>query len=143
MHPDKMMGRVSERRVTIDERWWVAMKLALWRSKVAWEIVSTQAEAILSDCVHAPGCEGKDAEREPCNQDCPDRERRLSALVILNAARQFAPIDAKKAAEAPYIAPSREYFSAVIAELVVCQSQLEACTPPPPPGKSVLPEGKV
>jgi hypothetical protein len=140
MHPDKMMGLVPEKRVTIDERWFSALKLAVWRSHVAWNIVTKQAEQILARCAHVPFCEGKKSETEPCHPDCPDRETRLSSLVILNAARQFAPIDAKKVADAPYLAPSREYFSEILSALVVAQAQLEACTPPPPPENPSLEE---
>ena len=58
---------------------------------------------------------------KPIRSGCPDREKRLSALVILNAARQLAPVDARKPADAPYFAPSREYFSETLATLSACQ----------------------
>lgn len=56
---------------------------------------------------------------------CPDREKRLSALVILNAARQFAEIDARQPAEGHYFAPSREHYSAVMSELGATQIALD------------------
>jgi hypothetical protein len=154
MHPHKMMGYEvpGDQKVPVPIRDWNAMKLALWRSKVAWEIAMRQAIEILGRCDHAEGCPGKDDEGEPCLLDrystekdgtqvliergCPDRELRMSALVILNAGRQFAPVDARRPADAPYFAPSREYFSEVMASLVSAQTELEALraklgTPPP------------
>jgi hypothetical protein len=137
MHPAKMMGFVDDKKkVSVDERWWAAAKLALWRQKVAWTIVQRQAESILAGCRHEAGCEGQTNESASCRPGCPDLEARLSALVIVNAARQFSPIDARKLAEAPYTAPSREYFSEVVAELVACQAELEALKAPP---QSTLP----
>jgi len=56
---------------------------------------------------------------------CPDRETRASALVILGAARMFAPIDARQLAREPYFAPSREFFSEVMSELAAAQAELE------------------
>jgi len=53
----------------------------------------------------------------PPELGCPDREKRISILVILNCAREFAAIDARKPADGRYFAPSREYFSKVVAEL--------------------------
>ena len=120
-----MMGRDPPKKVSIDERIWFATKLALWRSKVAWDIAVKEAAAIVARCRHANGCEGAAAETEPCRADCPDREVRMSALVVLNAARQFAPASATRPANQPYSPPSREYFSDVIAELVACQGELE------------------
>lgn len=123
----KMMGfdTPGDQRVPVPVRDWNAMRLALWRSKVSWDIVVQAAAELVERCAHMEGCPGKSVETEPCLQDCPDRELRMSALVILNAARQFAPADARKPADAPYYAPSREYFSEVLAELVVAQTELE------------------
>lgn len=56
---------------------------------------------------------------------CPDREVRMSALVILTAARQSAPVDAPKPSDEPYFAPSREYFSEVLSSLAVAQIEIE------------------
>jgi len=126
--PQKMMGFQTEadRRVTIPVRHWDAAKLALWRSRMAWQIAEHAAAELLAHCKHVDDCLGKESETEPCASNCPDRETRLSALVILNAARQFAPVDARKPAEAPYFAPTREYFSEVLAELLTAQTELEA-----------------
>ena len=120
-----MMGKDLERKVQIDARVWFAAKLALWRSKVAWEIAVKQAAEIVARCRHADGCDAAAQEGEPCLPTCPDREVRMSALVVLNAARQFAPPSASKLADQPYISPSREYFSGVVAELGACQAELE------------------
>ena len=125
---DKLMGLITpgDEKVPVPVRHWDGMKRALWRSKFAWEIVQREATALLARCAHMEGCAGKADETAPCLVDCPDRELRMSALVILNAARQFAPVDARRAAEGPYYAPSREHFSEVIAELGACQTELIA-----------------
>jgi len=139
----KMLGLETDadRKVTLPVRYWEALKLALWRSRVSWDAVLPQARLILEQCAHAPGCAGFESDQESCGPDCPDRELRLSALVILAASKQFGPVDARRPADAPYIAPSRELFSEVLAALVVAQAELEALhaqghtvTPPPQGG---------
>jgi hypothetical protein len=124
----KMGGWESpdDKEVKIKVGHWNALKLALWRSKYAWDLALKQAELIEETCKHAPGCPAVDDETAICLAECPDREIRMSALVILNAARQFAPIDARQLAKQPYFAPSREHFSEVIAELGMAQAELEA-----------------
>ena len=125
---DELMGLVTpgDQKVMVHARHWDAQKRALWRSKYAWDIAMKEATNLLGRCAHMTGCEGTTVETAPCLLDCPDRELRLAALVILNAARQFAPIDARAAANAPYYVPSREHFSEVLAELGACQAELIA-----------------
>jgi hypothetical protein len=136
----------ADRKVTIPIRHWEAMRLALWRSKVAWEAVLPQARLILDQCGHADGCPGITSESEPCGPDCPDRERRLSVLVIMAAAKQFAPLDARRPADGVrYIAPSRERFSEVLAELAAAQLELDVLhargyTETPPPHSDAPPQ---
>jgi hypothetical protein len=127
----KMVGLVipGDEKVPVPVRDWDGMRRQLWRSKASWEIAQKEATNLLAQCAHMEGCAGKTIETAPCLVDCPDRELRMSALVILNAARQFAPIDARRLAEGPYYAPSREHFSEVLAELAVCQVSLEAIDP--------------
>ena len=126
----------GDERVMVTAREWNAMKLALWRSHVAWEIVQKQATEIVASAKHVIGCAGSTSNTEPCAQGCPDRETRMSALVILGAARQSAPAIVHKPADAPYFAPSREYFSEVTAALAVAEAELAVLrgkerTPPP------------
>ena len=125
MQAQKMMGFESpgDQRVPISVRDWNALRLALWRSKAAWEIATRAASAIVDRCKHTSGCPAEQVESEPCLPDCPDREMRMDALVVLGAARMFAPIDARRAAADPYMAPSREYFSEMIAELASAQAE--------------------
>jgi len=107
--------------------------------------VLPQARLLLEGCGHAPGCPGLGSDFEPCGPDCPDRERRLSVLVILAACRRFGPVEARRPADAPYIAPSRERFSEVLAALTVAEAELEALhahghvETPPPQGDSLPP----
>lgn len=135
----QLMGIAPEREVPVKVRVYSGMKLALWRSKVGWEIAQKQATEILTTHAvrHAAGCPAAADEAEPCLEACPDREVRMSALVILSAARQHAPVSASKLAEQPYMMPSREFVSALVAELAACQAELEtlrgsAVTAPPP-----------
>lgn len=137
--PHKLMGfeAPGDGKVPIPIRNWNAMKLALWRSRVGWEIVERQAIEILERCKHLDDCDGATTATEPCiaskfdkdgtetSPGCPDRELRMSALVMLNAARMLMPADARKPANEPYLPPSREFFSEVIAELAVAQAELE------------------
>lgn len=126
--PRKMMGFdvPGDQKVTIQVRAWSAVKLALWRSRNGWEIALRAAVDIVQRCEHAEGCPGEANETEPCLPACRDREQRMSALVVLNAARMFAPVDVRKPANEPYSAPSREYFSEIIGELLAAQAELEA-----------------
>ena len=127
MKPEEAQGfeTPDDKKVPITVREWNAMKLALWRSKGAWETVVREANAILAASFHEEGCPAMASETAACLPGCRDREKRLSALVILNSARQFAPVNARKMAEGPYFAPSREHFSAVIAELATLQIEVE------------------
>jgi hypothetical protein len=121
-----MLGLDPEPQVKVGARVWFGQKLALWRSKVGWDIAVKQAAEIVLRCRHAGGCPGAKDEHAPCVAECPDREIRMSALVVLNAARQFAPPIASKLANQPYVAPTREYFSEVVADLAACQAELAA-----------------
>jgi len=113
------------------------MKRAIWRSKSLAEITEREALLILGKCSHLEGCPGAQSETEPCfgavrfgveepELGCPDRELRMSALVILTAARQLAPVSARRPADEPYFAPSREYFSDVLATLASAQAENDA-----------------
>jgi hypothetical protein len=133
-----MLGLDPEPRTLVDNRVWFGQKLALWYSKVAWDIAVKQAAEIVARCRHAEGCAGKSDESEPCPEGCPDREIRMSAMVILSAGRQFAPPNATRPANQSYVMPNREYFSSIVAELAACQAELETLrgtvvTMPPPP----------
>jgi hypothetical protein len=128
----------GDQKVPVPVRDWNALKLGLWRSKTALDIVKREALEILDRCSHLEGCPGAQVETEPCfaptfdregktvQLGCPDRELRMSALVILNAARQLAPIDPRRLANEPYYAPSREYFSEVLSTLAATLAELEA-----------------
>jgi len=167
MDPKQLMGfeTPGDQKVSVTVRDWEAMRRAIWRSAIAWEIVVHEADEILDRCKHVEGCPGIESETEACLQDkygrpqtshgklrafllvcwavlvalfvkrpvsdtapqviishgCPDREIRMSALVILNAARQHSPTDATKPSDGPYFAPSREYFSEVLSSLHAAQ----------------------
>ena len=143
MEAAKLMGfeTPGDQKVPVTVRDWNAQKLALWRSRGLSEIALREAEEIIARCRHLPGCLGAEEESAPClattyakveggdesevvTEGCPDREIRMSALVILNAARQLSPEDARMPRE-PYFAPSREYYSEVIATLGATQIENE------------------
>lgn len=135
MENARLMGYETDldKKVPVSVRDWNAQKLALWRSRGFSEIVVREAEGILERCAHLEGCPGATDEKQPCLSPrfvkdkesgaevrvdgCSDREQRASALVILNAARQMAPADARRPTDQPFIAPSREYYSEVLAAL--------------------------
>lgn len=150
----------GDQKIGVTIRNWIGLQLALWRSKVSWDIAHRAAQEIVDRCEHVDGCPGLEDESAPCISDryeqppeegapavlvdkgCPDREQRMSALVILNAARRFAPIEARQPAHQPYFAPSREYFSEVLADLLATQAErdalraalgIETPAPEPPP----------
>lgn len=140
-NPRRMMGfeTPADTQVKISMRDWDALKRALWRSSVGWEITMRAASEIIQRCRHIPGCPAESSEIEPCQgglgvdleapkvEPCPDRETRMDALVILNAARMHAPTNAAKgAADQLFVAPSREYYGEILAALIVAQAQLEA-----------------
>ena len=137
----------GDEKVPVPVRNWAAMKRGLWRSREACEIAARAAAEIIERCSHVPGCPGARNLSEPCIQDryeanpesteetplpailiskgCADRETRMAALVILNAVQAFAPLDARRPTNEPYFAPSREYFSEVISELAIAQTENE------------------
>jgi hypothetical protein len=124
----KMMGLESpgDQKVPITVRDWDALKRAIWRSKIALEIAERQASVILEQCSHVPLCPGKTSDIEPCFKGCVDREKRLSACVILAAARQLtAAVNARKPPDGPYYAPTREYFSETLSALAAAQVEIE------------------
>lgn len=153
MEARKMMGFEvpSDQRVPVSVRDWTAMKLAMWRSMEALKIAAREAVAIIDRCHHEEGCPGKEEETASCFAGCPDREIRMSALVVLNAARVFSPINANRPNE-PYFAPSRERYSETLAELGVAQIERDVLrealraagidVPAPPPNEkpAELPE---
>lgn len=128
MDAKKLMGfeTPGDKRVAVPVRDWDAMKRGAWRSRISWEIAVRQALDILMRCEHSEKCPGFESELEPCLSSCPDREIRMSALVILNAARAFAPVDARRPADGQYFAPSREYFSDMVSMLGAQQLERDA-----------------
>jgi len=115
----------GDQRVPVTVRDWTSLKLSVWRSQFAFEIVVREAAAIIERCAHEKDCPGATIETEPCFANCKDREQRMSALVILNAARMFAPVNAQRPKE-PYFAPSRESYSETLAELSATQAERDA-----------------
>ena len=138
----KLMGFSSpdDATISISKRDINALKLAVWRSREGWDIAWRQAEDIIGRCRHLPNCPGETSETEPCEPDCPDRQFRLSALVMLNAARRFAPVEARRLVNAPYFAPSRERYSELISELAAAQAALDG-NKSKPPQNEILAEG--
>jgi hypothetical protein len=128
MDSKKLMGfeNPGDKKVPVSVRDWNGMKLAAWRAFVGFRRTERAALAILDGCEHEEGCPGIESEAEPCFANCRDRERRMDALLILNSARMYSPLDARKPADDPYFAPSRELFSETLATLGATQLELDA-----------------
>src|SRR5512143_1753187 len=127
MDPKKMMGfqAPGDQRVPVSVRDWTSMKLAMWKARYALGIVARSVSEILARCKHEQGCPGETIETEPCFAGCPDRETRMDALVALNAARMFTPVNANQPNE-PYFAPSRERYSETISQLGATEVERDA-----------------
>jgi hypothetical protein len=122
--PDAMLGFQPEGKVTIDVRHWDALRRIVWRMKTSWGFVENECNAIIATCRHVDGCRGAVDSTETCHPQCPDRQTRLSALVILANAREFARADVHKPG-ANYIPPTREYFDALVSDLATAEYTLE------------------
>lgn len=118
MDPRKMMGfeAPGDQRVPVSLRDWTAMKLGAWKAKFALENTALKAIAIIKRCRHEKDCPGATDETAPCFAGCQDREVRMDALVILNNARVFMPVNANQPHE-PYFAPSREKYTETLTQL--------------------------
>ncbi len=147
----KMMGfeSPSDQKVPVRVGDWNALKLAAWRSRFGFGAVEQAAINIIERCKHSEGCAGAEEPTEPCLPSCPDRELRMDAFVILNSARTYSPSNARKPGDGSYFAPSREYFSEVLAELAATQLENAALRealrragvePPPPPNEDLTPK---
>jgi len=123
----RMMGFANpgDDKISVSKRDWSSLTLALWRSRTSWEIAWRQIDEMLPRCRHATDCPGEHDETAPCLAACPDREIRMSLLVILNAARQFAPVEARRLVNTTYFAPSRELYSEVLSAWAADQEELE------------------
>jgi len=124
--PSALQGFQDEKKVPVDVRHWEALRRLVWRMKVCWGFVENEALSLLSSCRHADGCPAVASKDEPCLPECPDRQTRLSALVFYNNAHEFAHADVHRATGSGYVAPSREYFDAVLGELTAAQAELTA-----------------
>ena len=127
MEPKKMMGfeAPGDQRVPVSVRDWTAMKLAAWKARFAFENIALKAIATIGRCRHEKNCPGATEETAPCFAGCPDREMRMDALVILNNARVFTPVNANQPYE-PYFAPSREKYSETLSQLGAAEVERDA-----------------
>jgi len=125
---DQILGFQPESKVSIDARHWESLKRIVWRMKTSWGFVESECRDLIASCQHAEGCLGADDIREPCLSSCPDRQTRLSALVIYANAREFISVNAPKPTSIEgggYIPPTREFFDLVLSELVVAHAELD------------------
>lgn len=128
----QMMGfeTPGDEKVPVTVRDWDAMRRAAWRTAKALEIIANNAAEALDRCQHTEGCPGAVSETEPClsavltRPGCRDREARMSLLVILNAARQAAPVTVANRPNDEYFAPSREYYSEVFSTLAAAEIEI-------------------
>ena len=120
----QQLGVQPSETVTIDARRWKALRRQMLRMVLGWRNTQREARRILDSCRHASGCEGAADPSRPCLASCPDREGRLSALVILGNADEhvmFASALPRKL-DNDYSPPARETWDALVAELEVVRA---------------------
>jgi hypothetical protein len=130
---------MTEKKVEIDARQWVHVTRLVARMMISWRHVEREAELILAACRHAAGCPSTVDPCHTCLRDCPDRERWLSARVMLGNARAYVgelKLPATAAAAGQYIPPTREYLDRIVGELEAMRAardwvaELEQHVPP-------------
>jgi len=118
---DQLLGFQAEEKVTIDAKRWQGVRRQLVRLVIGWRYAEKEASRILEVCRHAEGCLGASDRSKPCLPACPDREMRLSALVIQRNAEQYAMVRETLGlplrVEGEFHPPSRETWDAVISEI--------------------------
>ena len=95
--------------------------------KMSWGFVESECRDLVASCKHAEGCLGATDIRESCLPSCPDRQTRLSALVIYANAREFTKVEAQKPTSIEgggYIPPTREFFDLVLSDLAAAETEL-------------------
>lgn len=123
-----LLGFEPDHKVTIDSRHWESLKRIVWRMKTSWGFVGNESADLVASCRHTDGCPGAKSDSETCLRSCPDRQTRLSALVILANSREFEKVTAPtptKVSGAGYMPPTREFFDSLLSDLVAAQSENE------------------
>ena len=120
---ERMLGIMNDllddsKKVTIDARQWQTMRRILARMMVSWTHCLREARLILDSCKHAPDCHALADPGRTCSQTCPDREKFLSARVVMASAIEFVgKLQLPTWSATGYIPPTREYFDRVLSKL--------------------------
>lgn len=114
---EKLLGLLTEKKIEIDERRWISVSRLLARMVQSWKHVEREAQTLLDGCRHAAGCTATADPWVTCLAQCPDRERYLSARVLLGSAQEFVGELELPTHRSGYIPPTREYFDRVVGEL--------------------------
>lgn len=114
---EKLLGLLTEKSIQLDERRWVSVSRLLARMVASWKHVDREARMLLDECRHAPNCMAPVDARHACLPECPDRERYLSARVLVGSAREFVGELELPTHRTGYIPPTREYFDRIVGEL--------------------------
>lgn len=118
-------GIAIDEKVPVSVRVWEGMRRSLARLMLTCAQMKREGDEMLSRCRHAPGCPGEKSELEACLADCPDREWRLSALVIrANAGAHVGAFRLPRVGPDDILAPpSREFLDRMIAELELLRAR--------------------
>jgi hypothetical protein len=106
--------------IAVDVRQWEALRRQMVRIVLGWRYADKEIARVIEACRHSDGCQAVQDRTTPCLASCPDREIFLSALVIKHNAEQYSMLQRNLPLriEGDYHAPGREYFDAVVSELI-------------------------
>jgi hypothetical protein len=119
---DQLLGFQKPEMVSVDAKKWQAVRRQLVRLVIGWRYAAKESGRILETCRHADGCRAAAGDHTaPCLPACPDREVRLSALVIAHNAELYAMLRETMGlplrVDGDFHPPSRETWDAVVSEL--------------------------
>jgi hypothetical protein len=143
----KLQGFVEDEKIEVSTAWLEAMRRSLARVMLTCEQISYECGEMLTRCVHSPECPGKSDETVPCEPHCPDREWRLSALVIRRNCQQHVEkvgkVTLPRTADGILLPPPREFIEHIVAQNELLSAKLEererVSTEPAPPFDSLPP----
>lgn len=115
---DQMLGIPKVEKVSIDVRQWRALRRQMVRMVLGWRIADREMALVLAGCRHDAGCPAREDRTQSCLSTCPDRETRLSALVVKHNAELYSMHGETLPKHGDdYRPPPREYFDAIVSEL--------------------------
>jgi hypothetical protein len=121
----KLQGFQADEKVAVKVRTWEGIRRTLANMMETAVQVVRECDEQLERCKHAPGCTAQGGLVDPCPPECPDREFRLSALVIrANFARYVGMYTLPKGnSEGVTLPPAREFLDQMISELELLRAR--------------------